>query len=141
MKKTLNISRLIVWVYQFILPAIILVGLLIVPQFVLRPWIMDSLIVDFSVRLWLALSFYYLYKILSNLDSRPDLLHLKRSKHSAARFPVFIWQNVLYGGLLFLISIPFSIFIVRVFFPPIINIACEIALLHGFLLFLPFLNR
>lgn len=141
MKKILNISRLIIYIYKYILPAFILICLLGVSQFILRPWIMGSLIIDFLVRVWLGFSFQYIYKTLSDLDSRTDLLHLKRSSYSTPRFPVIIWQNVMYGGILFLISIPFSILIVKVFFPPLANIAWEIALLHGFLLFLPFLNR
>ena|SRR5215211_3108282 len=133
--------RLIRVLYGFVLPAFIVLFLLIVSQFMKRPWFLSSFGLDLFARIWVTLSFFSLYVRLSDLDKYMFKVYRIEIDHSNDDALPLNWRNVFWGVLLGAVSIPFTWWIIQFFLPSFSGIGGLLAFLHGLLISIPMIIR
>jgi hypothetical protein len=134
-------SRVIFIVYRFVLPAFILIFLLIVSQNLKRSLFLGSLGLDIFARIWIILGFYFTYIRLSDLDKYMFRKYGMEFDNSNNYSLPLNWQNIFWGSMHGILSIPITWWTIQVFLPIFSNISWLLALFHGMLLSIPIIIR
>ena len=130
-------ARVIRLVYRFVLPAITIIFLLIGSQVMKRPLFLGSLGWDLFARVWIILSFCFLYLRLSDLEKYMFRVYRITIDHSNDNDLPLNRRNIFVGTLLGIASIPFTWWIIQFFLPMFSGVGWLLALANGILISIP----
>jgi len=137
MKNIAISSRIIRVVYQFALPAITIIFLLIVSQNMKRPLFLASFGWDLFARIWIILGYCSLYIRLSDLEKYMFRVYRIMNDHSNEDNLPWNRRNIFLGSLLGVVSIPFTWWIIQFFLPKFSEASWLLALATGVILSIP----
>jgi hypothetical protein len=141
MKNSKIASRTISIIYGRVLPAFAVLFLLIVSQFIKRPWFLGSFGLDLFARIWVTFSFCVLYIRLSDLDQYMfKMYRIEMEDLNNDALPLN-WRNVFWGVLGGVMSIPLTWWVIQFFLPSFSSISGPLAFLHGLLISIPIIIR
>jgi hypothetical protein len=132
-------SDVITLVYKIVLPICIIILLMVISPKINRSLFLGSPSLDLIARVWISFSFCYMYIILSNLEKYNKWVYSIRKEGLDDNNQSIHWGNIIIGIMLGVVSIPFSWWIIQLFLPIFANTAWVLAVLHGFLLSIPFI--
>jgi hypothetical protein len=141
MKNTDVFSRMLLLLYRFILPSCTLFLLLIVSNNLERPLFLGSMALDLLARIWIAFGYCYISIVLSDIDKYMLRIYRLRVESSIEPNSPTNWQNIIIAGMLCIVSVPITWWVIQFFLPIFSGTDWLFALLEGLLLSAPIAFR
>ncbi len=128
--------------YSWVMPGVTILLVLIIAQFVSRPLVFRSAVVDFVVRMWVAGCYCAAYIILGNLDKYGSWLYGGKydRRENQGDFLVSLWNAGLGLGLGFVVSLT-TWWVIQAFLPIMKDLGLLISIVNGLICSMPLIAQ
>ncbi len=135
-------SRLFKYFYNYIMPLVTIMALMIVPQFISRPLLFGSVVADSLGRLWIALCFCATYVILADPEKYRAWIYGSKieQRKDQEDLATSLW-NIILGLMLGFFVFVITRWVMQVFLPIMKDFSLILSALNGLICAIPLIVK